>query len=250
MTTQPLPPRPALSGQIIQVADLAPDTRVQMFRLMQQYYLRVAWPHFLHDLLAKQWAIVLTDSGGQVRGFSTMARFRLCVEAHPATLLFSGDTIVERDCWGDTTIHRLLGQHMMHVAAEVPAEPVYWFLICSGYKTYRMLPVFFREFYPTHQRPTPPPVRHLLDAAARQQFGSRYDAAQGVIRLEHATPLRAGVADIDARRLRDPHVAFFAAANPGHTAGDELVCLARVAQANLTAAGRRMAGRYDAGAAR
>jgi hypothetical protein len=62
------------------------------------------------------------------------------------------------------------------------------------------------------------------------------------VRLQHATPLRAGVADIDTRRLHDPHVAFFAAANPGHTAGDELVCLARLVPENLTSAGRRMAG--------
>jgi hypothetical protein len=225
------------------VAELSPATRAQMFALMQHYYLNVAWPHFVHDLEQKQWAVLITDSNsGQVRGFSTLARFRVCSGEQAATMLFSGDTIVERDCWGDLTLHRLIGQHMMHMAASVPHEPVYWFLICSGYKTYRMLPVFFREFAPTYQRPTPPPDRRLLDAAARQQFGARYDATQGVVRLEHATPLRTGVADIDAQRLHDPHVAFFAAANPGHTAGDELACLARLASANLTAAGRRMAG--------
>jgi hypothetical protein len=41
-------------------------------------------------------------------------------------------------------------------------------------------------------------------------------------------------------------VAFFARRNPGHERGDELVCLARVAPDNLTALGRRLAGRPGA----
>jgi hypothetical protein len=238
------PNKPALDGQVVRVSDLAPDTRLQMFALMQQYYLGVAWPHFVHDLNSKQWVVLVADrASGEVRGFSTLACFQVCHNLQPATMLFSGDTIMDRACWGDTTLHRVLGRHMLHMAAATPGEAVYWFLICSGYKTYRMLPVFFREFYPTCQRPTPPCMRQLRDIAAHQRFGACYDAAHGIVRLEHATPLRAGVADIDARRLRDPHVAFFAASNPGHTAGDELVCLARLETANLTAAGRRVAGR-------
>jgi hypothetical protein len=243
LSAKPSPPnKPVLSGQVVKITDLSPEKRAQMFALMQQYYLNVAWEPFIHDLHNKQWAVLVADSSGQVRGFSTLTSFRVYGNNQPATMLFSGDTIVDRACWGDMTLHRFLGRHMMQIAADMPAEPAYWFLICSGYKTYRMLPVFFREFYPSYRCPTPPPAHQLLDAAACQRFGSRYNAGQGIVRLQHATPLRAGVADIDTRRLHDPHVAFFAAANPGHTAGDELVCLARLTPANLTAAGRRVAG--------
>jgi hypothetical protein len=237
-----LPNKPELGGQIVPVADLSPDTRSQMFTLMQQYYLDVTWVAFIQDLNDKQWVVLIEDrSNRQVRGFSTLTCFHVHVDARAATMLFSGDTIIDRACWGDMTLYHVMGQHMLQIATNIPAEPVYWFLICSGYKTYRMLPVFFREFYPTYQHPTPPHVRRLLDAAAGQRFGPRYDAEQGIVRLEHATPLRPGVADIDAGRLRNPHVAFFATVNPGHTAGDELVCLTRMTSANLTPAGRRMA---------
>ncbi len=243
MSANLLPPnRPILNGRVVQVAHLSPDTRAQMFALMQQYYLNVTWASFSGDLNDKQWVMLVADqSSGQVRGFSTLARFRICVDDQPATMLFSGDTILDPTCRGNKTLHRLAGRHMLQVAAAVAVEPVYWFLICSGYKTYRILPVFFDEFYPCYQHPTPLSARRLLDTAAFERFGARYDARQGIIRLEHATPLRAGVADIDARRLRDPHVAFFVAANPGHTAGDELVCLTRLAADNLTPAGRRIA---------
>ena len=70
-----------------------------------------------------------------------------------------------------------------------------------------------------------------------------YDAADGVIR---ATPgqyrLRSGVADVTPERLRDPHVRFFHACNPGHTRGDELCCLAPLTQANFTPAAYRAIG--------
>jgi len=117
-----------------------------------------------------------------------------------------------------------------------------WCQVLADARAGRMQPRYDREFYPTYQHPTPPHVRRLLDAAAGRRFGPRYNAEQGIVRLKHATPLRPGVADIDAGRLHNPHVAFFAAANPGHTAGDELVCLTRLTPANLTSAGRRVTG--------
>src|SRR5690606_3642214 len=103
------------------------------------------------------------------------------------------------------------------------AQPVYWLLISSGYKSYRFLPVFYREFYPCVDRPTPPEVKALMDELATARFGDEYDPTTGVVRFRQgATPLRAGVAEVSRERLRDPHVRFFVERNPGHAQGDEL----------------------------
>jgi hypothetical protein len=48
------------------------------------------------------------------------------------------------------------------------------------------------------------------------------------------------VSDPSRRAKHDPHVRFFIDANRGHVNGDELACLVRVADDNLTAAGVRM----------
>jgi hypothetical protein len=48
--------------------------------------------------------------------------------------------------------------------------------------------------------------------------------------------------------MDDPHVACFAARNPGHARGDELACLCELTESNLTRAGRRMVFGADAGA--
>ena len=63
--------------------------------------------------------------------------------------------------------------------------------------------------------------------------------ANGIVRFRNATPLRRGVAEITEERLRDPLIAFFARANPGHANGDELACITEVPPANLTPAGTR-----------
>jgi hypothetical protein len=62
------------------------------------------------------------------------------------------------------------------------------------------------------------------------------------VRLAQGAALRPGVAEIDAQRLADPHVAFFRDINPGHARGDELACITELTLENLTPAGRRMLG--------
>ena len=57
---------------------------------------------------------------------------------------------------------------------------LYWFLISKGYKTYRFLPVFFHEFYPRWDVPTPSWARAMLDAVARALFPEDYDGEKGI----------------------------------------------------------------------
>jgi hypothetical protein len=61
-----------------------------------------------------------------------------------------------------------------------------------------------------------------------------------VVRFERPQVLRPNLRGIPEKRLHDPHVAFFARANPGHGKGDELVCLTEITSGNLTRAGWRM----------
>jgi hypothetical protein len=163
------------------------------------------------------------------------------------TGIFSGDTIVDREYWGETVLARVWSQHAFRLAASIRDSRVHWFLICSGYKTYRFLPAFFREFYPTFERPTPRRIRDAMRALASVKYPREFDAGRGVVRPERPAPLMSGVADVTLQRLADPHVAFFVEANPGHADGDELVCLTELVASNLTPAGRRMVGREIAG---
>ena len=230
-----------LTGCVRRVEALTPAEQARMYTLLAHYFVNVTRRQFQHDLSEKEWAILLTDAAtGQIQGFSTLMRLQATVDEQLVVAFFSGDTIIRRDYWGDTALPRLWARHVFDLAEPIHEAKVYWFLICSGYKTYRFLSVFFHRFYPTCQRPTPPVIKKTLDTLARLKFPTEYDPERGIVHLAQRTPLRSGVAEITPRRLKDPHIAFFAAANPGHIDGDELACLTEMTSTNLTPAGRRM----------
>ncbi|MCP4210775.1 MAG: hypothetical protein GY764_04780 [Halieaceae bacterium] len=232
-----------LIGSVLRPNTLTSYQHKQMYELLAGYFRNITLAEFEGDLAEKEWVIILSDAvSGQIQGFSTLIRLRLVVGDQPIVAFFSGDTIINRQYWGETVLPRLWGRHVFGLAESIHEAKVYWFLISSGYKTYRFLPVFFREFYPTYQRPTPAAVKQILDTLAQHSFPDEYDAERGLIRFDKPSPLRFGVAEITAQRLKNRHIAFFAAANPGHAKGDQLACLVELTHANLTAAGRRMLG--------
>ena len=230
--------RPA--GSVRRVEDLTGREREQMYSLMNRYFAGVTRKRFEEDLAEKTWACVIHDArSGRVVGFSTLMHFEAVVNARKVSALFSGDTIVAREHWGQQVLHRVMGDHMLGLVERSVPTPTFWLLISSGYKTYRFLPLFCREFFPRYDGATPAGMRLLRDELAGIKFGTEYHPEAGVVRFLEPAPLRPGVAEIDRVRLRDPHVAFFAHANPGHSMGDELVCIAELAPSNLTPAGRR-----------
>jgi hypothetical protein len=216
-------------------AGLTSRDRDEMFALYSTFF-TADRAVFERDLDEKHWVVLLRDDEGRVDGFSTLMR----LDVDDVTVFFSGDTVVARHRWGTYDLPRFWSKHVFSLAAALAPREVYWFLISSGYRTYRYLPVFFREFYPTLERPTPQHVKSLIDRIARVKFDGSYDAAAGVVRLATPAPLRAGISDPEERVDRDPHVRFFVAVNPNHAAGDELACLVRVSPDNVTPAGQRM----------
>ncbi|MCB9761665.1 MAG: hypothetical protein H6739_17610 [Alphaproteobacteria bacterium] len=228
----------ALVGEVRAREALCPRDAEAMLSLMRRHFHEVHDEVFLRDLAEKDRVILLRDPRGAVRGFSTMQVSREALGGTPATVVFSGDTVVDRDAWGSPVLPQTWLRAVLEVGASTPDERLYWLLICSGYRTYRFLPLFYREFWPRHDAPTPPPIRAAMERLARRRYGARY--AGGVVRFPDGAHVRSEVGGLTPARLRNPHVAFFARQNPGHTAGDELVCLAEVCRENFTPAAMRM----------
>jgi hypothetical protein len=225
-------------------AALTARQRDEMFALMDRHYENVRPTTFAADLAEKQWVILLQDpETAALCGFSTQVLLEVEVQSRPILALFSGDTIVARDRWGDNALSRVWGRLALSLIDTFPTAELYWFLISKGYKTYRFLPLFFREFYPRYDFATSARANEVLDALGRHKFAMAYDCATGVCRAGPGKDrLRAGVAELTAERLRDPHIRFFAERNPGHARGDELCCLAPLTRANLTPAAYRVIG--------
>jgi hypothetical protein len=218
--------------------------RDAMFALMDRHYENVNPRAFAADLDEKDWVIVLTDPHTELLcGFSTQMLLRVDVAGRSVQALFSGDTIVDRDRWGDNALAQAWGHLALSLIDAHEDAELYWFLISKGYKTYRFLPLFFHEFYPRHDVPTPAWARALVDALARHKYPAMYDPTAGIVKADCCKDrLRPGVAELTPERLRDPHVRFFASRNPGHTGGDELCCIAPLTRSNFTPAAYRVIG--------
>ena len=231
-----------LQSQRIGVPDLSCQDRADMFALFAGHYDCADRDRFEADLARKHWVIQLRDPAqGRLCGFSTQVLLKIRKGNSAVNALFSGDTIVDPACWSETALMREWGRLVVELIEATRPERLYWFLISKGYKTYRFLPVFFREFYPRYDRTTPASAQEILDSLGRSMFGRAYDARRGVVTaMPDKDRLRMGIAEITAHRLEDPHVRYFLERNPGHTRGDELCCLARLDVANFTPAAVRL----------
>lgn len=232
---------PSLTSTVFARTELTQANIQSMFCIFSENFNGATLAIFQRDLNSKNWVILLKDrESGELQGFSTLALYETSFDGQPVSVVYSGDTIIRPAYWGTPELPRSWIKTVIEKSAGMP-QPLYWLLISSGYKTYRFLSVFYKEFYPCYDKPTPPEIQALMDHLATQRFGADYHPELGIARFtEGATPLRDGVAEVTDERLHDPHIAFYIARNPGHVHGDELVCLTRVHPDNFTAAGRRV----------
>jgi hypothetical protein len=228
-----------LVGRTIPREALAPTERRAMFDLLSTFFTGVTPDTFAADLSAKTHVILLEDDDGVLRGFSTLLVYRTAVTGVDATIVYSGDTIVHRASWGSAALPLSWLGAVRALTSDTNTRDVFWLLLTSGFRTYRFLPVFWREFYPRVDSESVSKV--LVDAIARERFGALYHEADGVVRFTRPQILVPELLDVAAGRTHDEHIAFFLKRNPGFTNGDELVCLTNIGEANLTSAGQRIA---------
>jgi len=105
------------------------------------------------------------------------------------------------------------------------------------------LPLFFKSFYPNCEAPTPAFEQRLLDSLSATKFPDHYRRDSGLIEFPQSHgQLKPHLAEIPARRLRDPHVQFFLQRNPGYATGHELACLAEISPLNMKLFAGRILG--------
>ena len=211
-----------------------------MFRLFACYYDQTSREIFLEDLENKGVVILLRGSGGCIFGFSTLSVISFQLEGVVGRAIFSGDTIIEHNHWGTQALPLAFAAYAAEVKAERPEEPLYWFLISKGHRTYRYLPLLFRSYYPRFDATTPPSTQRLMDHLAERKFSGSYDSQTGLVRFPSSRgQLRAEWAGVPVPAERKPEVRYFLERNPGYAQGHELVCLAELAVENLRSIGKR-----------
>lgn len=221
-----------ISGQVVATAALTAGQREAMYALMAEQYENVTHADFVADLGGKRDVIVLAAPDGSLAGFSTQT---VQPFAPGVQLVFSGDTVVGRAWWNRNDLAAIWMRYAFDCARGFAGE-TYWLLMSKGWRTYRYLPAAFREFHPRRDTPLPPGIAAIIDGFG-QAYPARYDNGILYPDKDHVKP---EYGEASEQALHNPDVAFFLARNPGHAAGDELVCITAIRDDNLTAVGRRL----------
>jgi hypothetical protein len=231
-----------LFSETVPVEKLGAAEKDAMYALLAENCENVNRPCFEADLFEKDCAILLRDAQDHaLRGFSTQKAMRFQVDGQPLRAVFSGDTIIARSHWGEQQLGHAWGRFVADLRAEEPEVPLYWFLISKGYRTYLFLPLFFHDFFPRHDQVTPPREQKILDTLATTRYPQHYVRESGLIVFpESHGNLNPELAEIEPRRLRNPHVRFFLSKNPGFASGHELACVAEISAENMRSYGARM----------
>src|SRR5206468_10068210 len=101
----------------------------------------------------------------------------------PVSVIYSGDTIVAPEAWGTTGLPRAWIAAVNELRAAFPRGPYYWLLLTSGFRTYRFLPLFWRDFLPRFDSVEKLEARELLDHLASDKFGAQFNRRTGIVRF-------------------------------------------------------------------
>lgn len=202
-------------------------TKGNMFELFARYYADVSMDAFTSDLGKKNHVIVVYDTGdGTLQGFTTVQVLDRTIGGRRMLAIFSGDTIVSQEYWGQMTIQMAFLKYLLALKLKHPILPLYWFLISKGYKTYLLLTRNVLQYWPRHDAPTPVWEASAIAALVQEKYPEAWVPERGILHFEQCPgKLLETVAPITDDLLQFPDIRFFAQKNPGHNEGDELCCL-------------------------
>ncbi|MBN8536481.1 MAG: hypothetical protein J0M15_05475 [Deltaproteobacteria bacterium] len=219
-----------MKSKILNPSLLSSQNKLDMLILMEKYYEGFSKEQFFQDLKTKQLIILLLKETGKLAGFSTI---EIAENREPngskSLHLFSGDTVLEKEFWGNGALASAFGKVLVLTKLRNPFKEVYWFLMSKGYKTYLIMANNFQIHYPRPDQPTPESIQAKLDSYYSNKFPDRYSKERGIITsVDNSGHLKISVADIDLQLLKNPKIHFFSLKNPKWQSGDELACIAIV----------------------
>ncbi len=224
------PTEHSLRARVHRTDSLTQTDISQMHHLFCSYYENHSRERFQQDLFEKNHVILLRDNKSQkIQGFSTLLRVKIATARGAATGVFSGDTVVAKEYWGSAALGLAFLKYLWFEKIKNPMQPLYWFLISKGFKTYLLMANNFSRHYPRYESSTPEHYQQIMDEFYSEKFGSAYDAKSGLIVPDGPScQLKGEVAPITPEISRLPRVAFFASRNKRWSEGVELVCMAEM----------------------
>ncbi|NRA37709.1 MAG: hypothetical protein HRU15_06185 [Planctomycetes bacterium] len=203
-------------------------------RLYCSHFSQINLDDFTADLMGKDVILHFYENGTLI-GFTSFKFISIQIEQQDVDFVYSGDTIIDPDFWHSNAIAPAWIQSVLE--HHKSTNPLYWLLICSGIRTYRLLTSFWKSYTPKLDH-TDQQLSHFANIAAQQIYGDAHQ--NGIVRLRNPQVLQNHLSEIPEHYSENKHTQYFLELNPGHTEGDELVCCCRITEENMTRSGLRM----------
>lgn len=217
---------------IMKVLNLLPETVETMAVLYLSNYEGSSKNLFLNDLLNKD-EVILLLSNGELVGFTTLKIYGYEWNGAPIRLVYSGDTIVHPQHWGQQELAFSWIARIGQIKKQMPEIPLYWFLLVKGHRTFKYLPIFGKSFFP-HWSIDRADLKPLADQLASEKFGTEYNQRTGVVEFTQSRGhLKDKIAEATQAELTKPATQFFFHRNPGYRKGHELVCICELELHNM-----------------
>lgn len=238
--------RERVGAETVPLERVSPKDILDMYGLFCQYYDNVDFNTFVRDMNKKQAVIMIREKKSRgMRGFSTITEVPLTFKNRKAIGVFSGDTIMHKDHWGSSALHRAFFLYIVNLLIRNPHRRIFWILISKGYKTYLLLANNWDNYYPRHDRPVQPEYEAIVESYCDQlwpgvydkktktlNFGANYQCLKGEV-----TPIT------DHMRKKFPKIAYFEKCNPNWVDGVELPCVGEAKLSNALSYARKFARR-------
>lgn len=214
-------------GKYMERARITMQQLKEMYEIYALYYENTKFSLFLSDFGNKHGAVLIFHpETHHIVGFSTMALHQFEFGRQRYTFVFSGDTVVQREFWGNRALQSTFMKLLIRLRLQYPLDEFYWLLISKGYKTYLLMANNYYVYYPhfegKHQHLAP-----VVEYYCKKFFPDYYNDNSQLLNFgEDYQPLKGEVAPITHNmRLENPKIDYFAKMNPTWQQGTELPCI-------------------------
>src|SRR5215469_5827667 len=148
---------PHIFGQTKSISLCSDQEKETFYRLLCQDFLGVSQRDFIRDFEEKEAVMILRKehAEGEIVGWSTLMVLTLDLPNEEVKGVFSGDTVVLPEYRSSTGLGVELVKYFMHVREQFPRNKVYYILISKGWRSYKIMVFFFKEFAPCYDKPAP-----------------------------------------------------------------------------------------------
>ena len=227
-----------LSSCVVDVKEINETILDRMYKLMCSAYHGTSRDKITKDLSNKQYVLLLSDENKILQGFTTMQIFDSIFRNKTVKIIYSGDTIINKEARGDLELMRAWWKFACSIQNKFPQQDIYWMLISKGWRTYKFFPLFFKEFYPSKEMKTPQEFQDFIDRLGTFKFPDEYQ--NGIVIPKFPDFLIDAQNDVPFYKQDDADIQFFLKQNPGFIKGNELVCVTHLSPDNLTKTGVRL----------